>query len=159
MFSGSAVVKYVPHRTKISAFRSVLTSQKNTAKIRRKYVPQNTATYGQDGWPWCSSCPNEPGRSKTGGGRRTRYEVVCVLAHAFGFESADDEYGRANEATLSRLRTQAARAARRALAQANVNAFVSRHGLAFSPPAILEQQAQEKRVLGARLPISEPQRS
>ena len=28
-----------------------------------------------------------------------------------------------------------------------MNAFVSRHGFAFSPPAILEQQAQEQRVL------------
>ena len=60
----------------------------------------------------------------------TSDEVVCVLAHAFGFESAGD-YGRANEATLPRLRAQARRA--RALA-AKVNAFVSRHGLAFSPP-------------------------
>ena len=57
-------------------------------------------------------------------------EVVFVLADAFGFESADD-YGRANEATLSRLRAQA----RRARALAKVNAFVSRHGLAFSPPS------------------------
>ena len=56
-------------------------------------------------------------------------EVVCVLAGAFGFESADD-YGRANEATFSRPRAQA----RRARALAKVNAFVSRHGLAFSPP-------------------------
>ena len=72
-------------------------------------------------------------------------EVVCVLAGAFGFESADD-YGRANEATLSRLRAQA----RRARALAKVNAFVSRHGLAFSPPSsppispptISEQQVQ-----------------
>ena len=72
-------------------------------------------------------------------------EVVCVLADAFGFESADD-YGRANEATLSRLRAQA----RRARALAKVNAFVSRNGLAFSPPisppisppAISEQQVQ-----------------
>ena len=66
-------------------------------------------------------------------------EVVCVLADAFGFESADD-YGRANEATLPRLRAQA----RRARALAKVNAFVSRHGLAFSPPisrpTISEQQ-------------------
>ena len=66
-------------------------------------------------------------------------EVVCVLADAFGFESADD-YGRANEATLSRLRAQA----RRARALAKVNAFVSRHGLTFSPPisppTISEQQ-------------------
>ena len=72
-------------------------------------------------------------------------EVVCVLAGAFGFESADD-YGRANEATLPRLRAQA----RRARALAKVNAFVSRHGLAFSPPisppisplAISEHQVQ-----------------
>ena len=72
-------------------------------------------------------------------------EVVCVLAGAFGFESAGD-YGRANEATLPRLRAQA----RRARALAKVNAFVSRHGLAFSPPisppisppAISEQQVQ-----------------
>ena len=28
-----------------------------------------------------------------------------------------------------------------------MNAFVSRHGFAFSPPTILEQQAQEQRVL------------
>ena len=74
-------------------------------------------------------------------------EVVCVLAGAFGVESAGD-YGRANEATLSRLRAQAQ--ARRARALAKVNAFVSRHGLAFSPPisppispsAISEQQVQ-----------------
>ena len=52
-----------------------------------------------------------------------------MLAHVFGFESAGD-YGRANEATLSRLRAQAQRA--RALEE--VNAFVSRHGLSFSPP-------------------------
>ena len=68
-------------------------------------------------------------------------EVVCVLAGAFGFESADD-YGRANEATLSRLCAQA----RRARALAKVSAFVSRHGLAFSPPSspptISEQQVQ-----------------
>ena len=68
-------------------------------------------------------------------------EVVCVLADAFGFESADD-YGRANEATLPRLCAQA----RRARALAKVSAFVSRHGLAFSPPSspptISEQQVQ-----------------
>ena len=47
-----------------------------------------------------------------------------MLAHAFGFESAGD-YGRANEATLPRLRAQAARAARRrARALAKVNALV-----------------------------------
>ena len=57
---------------------------------------------------------------------------VCVLAHTYGFESAGD-YGRANEATFPRLRAQAARAARRARALEKVNAFVSRHGLAFSP--------------------------
>ena len=70
-------------------------------------------------------------------------EVVCVLADAFGFESADD-YGRANEATLPRLCAQARR--RRARALAKVSAFVSRHGLAFSPPSspptISEQQVQ-----------------
>ena len=68
-----------------------------------------------------------------------------MLAGAFGFESAVD-YGRANEATLSRLRAQAQRA--RALAK--VNALVSRHGLALSPPispsisplAISEQHVQ-----------------
>ena len=64
-----------------------------------------------------------------------------MLADAFGFESADD-YGRANEATLSRLCAQA----RRARALAKVSAFVSRHGLAFSPPSspptISEQQVQ-----------------
>ena len=73
-------------------------------------------------------------------------EVVCVLAGAFGFESVDDYYGRANEATLSRLRAQA----RRARALAKVDTFVSRHGLAFSPPSsppispptISEQQEQ-----------------
>ena len=70
-------------------------------------------------------------------------EVVCVLAHAFGFESADD-YGRANEAALSRLRARAARDARRARALTKVNAFVPRHGLACSPPTILEQEAQEQ---------------
>ena len=72
-------------------------------------------------------------------------EVVCVLADAFGFESADN-YGCANEATLPRLRAQA----RRARALEKVNAFVSRRGLAFSPPisppisppAISEQQVQ-----------------
>ena len=52
-----------------------------------------------------------------------------------------------NEATLPRLRARAARAARRARALANVNVFVSRHRFAFSPPTILEQQAQEQRVL------------
>ena len=71
---------------------------------------------------------------------------MCVLAHAFGFESADDS-GRANEATLPRLCAQAARAARRARALEKVNAFVSRHGLAFFLPMVLEQQAQEQRVL------------
>ena len=59
--------------------------------------------------------------------RGTSDEVVCVLAHAFGFESAAD-YGRANEATtlLPRLRAQqqAARAARRARALAKANAFL-----------------------------------
>ena len=86
-------------------------------------------------------------------------EVVCVLADAFGFESADD-YGRANEATLSRLRAQA----RRARALAKVNAFVSRHGLAFSPPmsppTISEQQVQfDNEVLDwLRRRLDSPQR-
>ena len=81
-------------------------------------------------------------------------EVVRVLARAFGFESAGD-YGRANEATkFARLRAQAARAARRARALTKVNAFVSRHGLAFSPPTVLEQQAQEYRVLVLEVPDS-----
>ena len=78
--------------------------------------------------------------------RGTSDEVVCVLAHAFGFESAVD-YGRANEATFPRLSAQATRATQRARALAKVNAFVSRPGLAFSPPTIPEQQAQEQRVL------------
>ena len=58
-----------------------------------------------------------------------------MLADAFGFESADD-YGRANEATLSRLRAQARLFAREVgdgremgagAALAKVNAFVSRN--------------------------------
>jgi len=86
-------------------------------------------------------------------------EVVCVLADAFGFESADD-YGRANEATLSRLCAQA----RRARALAKVSAFVSRHGLAFSPPmsppTISEQQVQfDNEVLDwLRRRLDSPQR-
>ena len=83
-------------------------------------------------------------------------EVVCVLAHAFGFESAGD-YGRANEATLPRLRTpRAARAARRARALAKVIAFVSRHGLAFSLHTTLEQQAQEKHAKYATATAQKP---
>ena len=67
-----------------------------------------------------------------------------------------------NEATFPRRRARAARAARRARALAKVNAFVSRHGFAFSPPTILEQQAQEQRVLevldSLRRVLGSPQR-
>ena len=140
-------VKYVTAHTKIRVFRSVFTHQKNTAKIRQIIRTSEYCHVGQGGWP-PSSCSLHATRSHAGGrpaARASRDEVVCVLADAFGFESADD-YGRANEATLSRLRAQA----RRARALAKVNAFVSRHGLAFSPPisppisppAISEQQVQ-----------------
>ena len=39
-----SAVEYVTPHTKIRVFRSVFTHQKNTAKIRQKYVPRNTAT-------------------------------------------------------------------------------------------------------------------
>ena len=55
--------------------------KKNTAKIWRKFellsttyftVPRRMGTWERR----CSPCPNEPGRSETGGGRRTR-PFVC----------------------------------------------------------------------------------
>ena len=78
------------------------------------------------------------------GRRRTR---SCVCARARVRLRERGRLRPCHEATFPRRRARAARAARRARALAKVNAFVSRHGFAFSPPTILEQQAQEQRVL------------
>ena len=138
----------------------VLRKKQSTGWMERKAFSVKNTTTGEL-FKECDGCrakkPSSGGRGADGRYRRgTSDEVVCcVLAHAFGFEGADDDYGRANEATLPRLRAQA----RRARALAKVNAFVSRHGLAFpppispptpppiSPPTTSEQQVQVGNVL------------
>ena len=131
-------------------FRSVFTHQRNRAKIRRKYVPQNTAMSHSRGSPRvvCEHAQVMPKRTRAQRDRRgTSDEVVRVLAHAFGFESAVD-YGRANEAALSRLHVRYARAARRARALTKVNAFVARHTESPAPlrrsSSSNKQHAQEQ---------------
>ena len=71
-----SAVKYVTPRTKIRAFRSVFAPQKNTAKIRQKYVPRRMATV----FPM----PKRT-RAQRDHRRGTSDEVVCVLAQALGF--------------------------------------------------------------------------
>ena len=134
------------YTTTTPAFTSKLNAELHQPSTSR-YHPPLPPRMAKCGWKRCSeeAIPKRTRAQRDRRGRRRTRSCVCARARV-----RLRERGRlrpCNEATFPRRRARAARAARRARALAKVNAFVSRHGLTLSPPAIPEQQAQEQRVL------------